>query len=107
MKISNLEFDCDSLKSEECSIDVDFSAEPISALTMLAETTSPYSESALVTAICQERKDEDTALPPCVSIPPSTALSTVSEGDEEEYSVADRVKSRRRQQPWMILTPPV
>ena len=57
-----------------------------------ADLPSPYTESALVTAIHQEM--EDTA-PPSVSCPSST-LSSMSSSEEDYLSIADRVTSRRR-----------
>ena len=81
--------------SSEGDQSADYSAEPISTFMETAALPSPYTESALVTAICQEM--EDTA-PPSVPRTLSSTLSSTSssEEEEEELSVADRVASRRR-----------
>ena len=79
--------------SSEGDQSADYSAEPISTFMETAALPSLYTESALVTAICQEMEDTS---PPSVPRTLSCTLSIASEGEEEEISIADRVASRRR-----------
>ena len=67
--------------SSEGDQSADYSAEPISTFMEIAALSSPYTESALVTAICQEV--EDTA-PPSVPRTLSSTISSTSSSEVEE-----------------------